>query len=256
MAGFIYYISEPDKNKAREKLAALKFPFEVSLPGNGVIKGPDGKPGRTFGLAQVAAAIAYFPDHQVWRPSVVSDGAWWIGMQKDERPTPAELVKHEAVEGTPVKDADGYPWIVPVVRDWLGTCKLNHRYGVSEEGRTERVLEGGADMRELWGLAKRVFEVLILRQDDGHGEFTLAEAWRAVSLAISVNYYAGHDELAHCGGMSDIVIRLMLHELADFAKLQRIKERIDKENDQKKTARHTKDSSDSTSPRSECGLPA
>lgn len=133
MSGFYYFLPHltqrevVETNRFRPELLAARglgdvlrdvklWPADCTISEG---KGPEGLPGLVIypvparGLDDVPVQ---FDARQTWQP--IDDGAdRWIGWLTDAPPTPEELARKAGlIDGYPIKDDHGRPWIIPVAR--------------------------------------------------------------------------------------------------------------------------------------------
>ena len=113
MSGFIYYAPKALTPAEFERLRPDVFQG-AGLERRGCVKGPDGGEGFTLTIQHPhKAQTAYQPDSQHWMQP--AGCAWWLGVQKDGRPGPADLQRTSMLAGHSVKLADGNTWTIPQV---------------------------------------------------------------------------------------------------------------------------------------------
>lgn len=80
-------------------------------------QGPGGADGMLLAWGSAATRIGYRPESQTWQPAA-ADGAWpaeryWIGIETDQPPAPAELARPYQTPGCWVELGDGAKWLLP-----------------------------------------------------------------------------------------------------------------------------------------------
>lgn len=199
MAGFVYYV--PTTTQQKKVLAEAGFPFvaDACLPGAGGT-GPDGQTGSTFCLQKGVHAdarepkVGYYPEEQEWRDC----GKWWLGWEKDGRPTAADLQLREAPIGHPVELGEHGAFVVPVVRNWDGNPGIPTKWGYDDERNVVRKIP--EKHRELWEFVSRLYEATFRE----NGEVILiSEALAGTTLALSLNYRLSVDEVFHLEMLGD-----------------------------------------------------
>ena len=83
-----------------------------------IAKGPDGRPGVIIAWTPAGTAkIGFRPETQDWIPAVPRDGLparrYWIGIDRDAPPLPADLKRPYQSPGTWVQLGDGREWLLP-----------------------------------------------------------------------------------------------------------------------------------------------
>lgn len=116
---YLIWIPEHDKQKRGEHLLqavglgdhAKGFDALPAL-------GPDGKQGWLFGwLDHVQNRLTFDPEAQVWIQSLPEgdrpEGAYWVGIWKDSRPTEQDMRRPEGRKGVWITMSDGTKWQIP-----------------------------------------------------------------------------------------------------------------------------------------------
>ncbi len=145
--------------------------------------GPEGLPGQIVTWAP--ARTSYLPDQQEWFPAVpdpvrnLPAGRYWIGINRAQPPTIADLERRTVVPGIAKILADGTFWPVPSVMNLpcrIGLCPQTGRRLRTPKpeyddwrqetelafGLVQRLLSGGelpADLDERFELAVRLMQL-------------------------------------------------------------------------------------------------
>ena len=183
--------------------------------------------------------IDYSTESQTWVPTdnpLPKDAADadrpWIGMFNDNRPTPAELLRADALDGHTVRLADGNDWLIPVARGFhetqgaglVNVCRLPRAIRrVGGEWQREGVLGRYA---ALWAGAVRWWDyytgkVEAAADPGADGETTpvplsFDESLDLATLALATNYRVGADELGLATLFDEAVVRDVLLALIDW----------------------------------------
>ncbi len=119
MASPLYYIADPGFNPGNRKdLADAGLAHLVGLPmGKALVgKGPDNGRGCVFGQSE-KGTIGYKAETQTWRQ--MPGLQVWFGFTTDDRPSPGDLQRKDALRGHAVALLDGNDWTVPIARGLL-----------------------------------------------------------------------------------------------------------------------------------------
>lgn len=167
--------------------------------------GPTGKSGVILcGLPVGGHApfkTGYDPRIQDWAPLGAADGAW-LGLEKGNPPTPAELARRRQTRGYGIELADGLAWQIPIVRRPDGSTELPRHLGWDAQGRFEtRVKEAH---RRLWEDAAEVCDWMF---EPGATAFqprervvtSLDQALDRCVAALALNYRYGRAEQSRLG---------------------------------------------------------
>lgn len=227
MAGFMYFIPNLREAPAAQRLIELGLadgphPHKGRvLPGhsnNGVAdgRGPGGVGGWIVG--EGGAAVPYHPAEQTW----LQCEKWWIGCWNARRPSPADVVRPDALRGVLVQLGDGNGWEIPVARlqpmvmrfesgRWIQAPDPSHASTFAEADRIrEEIWEPVNAAAQQYQLIRR--EVMESTDDIAPGledRFraalsAAAELHRQISpdLAVqilSLNYRVGAEEISLLG---------------------------------------------------------
>lgn len=216
MAGFLYFFpdSPPLEKDGLIDHAVLKPLLldlaleDVKFPiGDAVLtttEGPEHQVGQflypkpTHG--RDPAYYGYKPEIQTW----LDRGDFWLGWETEQPPGPEDLQRKAVFHGYSIRDGQGQPWHIPIVRSQDRTPSLPSDYIFSNTGELESVIK--LQYRTHWELAGEMFERLEQIGDMTSEE--IAERWpeemivRACLAFVGINYRIGPHEataLHHIG---------------------------------------------------------
>ena len=191
-----------------------------------VSTGPDGRGGLL--IARNAEGLRYDPDGQEWRgpfeaPATPAreergesrEGTYWIGVDRECRPGPAELARQRVMVGKDVELADGNLWHIPV---WRYTpqvivmtpdgvvghkpLELRRRLGCHLQ-RLHEVFGGGTsaeiEYEEILGIAADMLRVNYRIGPDPAGEVSMLE------LITPTNFVEMMDVLADAEHLHELI---------------------------------------------------
>lgn len=200
MPGFLYFLPT-DKRSATDadlKAAGLGYALNGDRGVTSVhtTSGPGGQSGLVVainGHDGNSIVPAYRPAQQTWRKG--AGGKFHVGMQSDQRPGPAELVRSRIYDGEAVRLLDGNEWIVPRCYGALPDrpSTLPQAIDLDEDGET---LIGRPHPR----FAKLCDEVFRFWQEwsgtggEGFKPTTGAEQVQLAADGLAVNYRVGRVE--------------------------------------------------------------
>ena len=179
-------------------------------------------------LAAEAGRMRWIPARD---PDVHRDGetAYWIGYDRQELPTPADLQRAEILPGRALRLGDGHEWTVPIARQYETDIEqfvpaVPMRLTVDDEGRDAAEVVAG--YAELWDGALAAWNECVRAVAEAAGEgrpelaelepMPLAEAERICAVAIRTNYRAGRLEARALGLFDTATITAMLRTIADL----------------------------------------
>lgn len=151
-------------------------------------KGPDGCSG--FIVCRSMFSPSYKPSEQQWFKHHDLDGVWFGW---DQKPTPSQLRRPDAIKGHNVKLLDGNQWEIPVARKLARQNVLPHAADLDEEGKwiQGQVLAKffkldfiASDLYDRWAKSK------------GDTIDLPADPLNMLSDIVSFNYFVGSRELA------------------------------------------------------------
>lgn len=96
--------------------------------------GPDGGAGVIAGWGELGKITAYRPASQEWNKvvkqtladgTVLDAGRAWIGWDRDDPPTPENLLRRKQLGGEFVKLDDGREWLIAVAEQLPKRCRLS-----------------------------------------------------------------------------------------------------------------------------------
>ncbi|MGR3218599.1 MAG: hypothetical protein ACUZ8H_02115 [Candidatus Anammoxibacter sp.] len=163
----------------------------------------EGKPGVIIGFThnhkpeEKNCPVGYFPDTQEWKKSV--NGKFWVGVYKDQKPTPSDLIKKEAIRGHYVKLQDGNEWLIPLARVFPEGSPLPHALVLGENGEIiQEALPEYAKFSKIGERIYREFKIQCKLEEaaEGYTYLTQVEEWDAVTEALGINYYIDGEEIS------------------------------------------------------------
>ena len=153
-------------------------------------KGPGGHAGlivvanRTDG--QVPRNLRFDPEHQDWRPVSPRAESLWIGIDKREPVTPADLVRRSTMPGYSVRLAGDEKWEVPIIRRPDDSTELPCEAYWDESNRfVETVRE---PYRRAWDDTAESLKWFLTPGAFDSKEFSKARALQLAIDALGINY--------------------------------------------------------------------
>jgi len=203
MAGFLYFAAgRPRVDQAWLESHGPAHAFEPDDLGRlsqaEVGQGPGDQRGvlftRTAGEPQ---PMGYAPGVQKWAKAVGGD--WWLGCETDAPPTPADLLRAEAIDGHLVRLGDGQKWLVPVARMVAGGSTLPQAIVLGPKG--EKIGRALPRYVALGRHGERVAVDLRIKMGvdaapDGYEPVSVSEGWDIAVEALGINYRLGPDEVS------------------------------------------------------------
>lgn len=204
MAGFLYYKSTSAQpvSMTEVRSSGLAYAFDDTPVSRAVTcDGPGGGRGLVFVRKDFPTAKhGYFPAHQQWMQMDLNRDVW-VGWFKEDRPSPSDLLRADALTGRDVTLGDGNSWLAPVARsivdDGGDPCVT---VGLPQSLRREdgnwvagSVVSKYAD---LWGIAQEVWDAFHFAFHSGTTtSFEIPDADYATAC-LQANYYLGVDEVS------------------------------------------------------------
>ena len=234
MSGLLYYLPGETPAIKQPRLNELGLGYALNPYGpRGCARGPDG--GQGIVLAHPDhPRLGYYANEQVWRKMAGSfdNGCRpWVGYQTDARPTPADLLRPDALVGHPVNLGDGNDWTVPIARrliptddnsNLLAACMLPKAIDVDDDGNW---VEGDIRPRyeSLWQVATSWWNKAHTVDDDEVDDdgvarlrFDLDDIYSGAVVALQANYRIGQTEVAMLGLLDEINVGQVLEALVDW----------------------------------------
>lgn len=153
-----------------------------------VDKSPSGKPGKLLFYCPPGTPIkkaGYSPEHQEW----VDCGGWWLGWERDNRPTPETLQRKRLTSGYEQTLNDGNVWVCPVVRRFQNQQAFpNVPMVIKHFKDAEYKIE--SNYEAAWDLAERMYDKF------RSGGCTVKDFCDAAVDFLSLNYRCGVQELS------------------------------------------------------------
>jgi hypothetical protein len=207
MAGFLYFFPgvdachvTPELIRGRGLAPSFRDLISRWQPGHNVIVAPISRgPSGTGGVYVYQVPIngnsprtnGYKPEEQDWEEH---DG-YWLGVDTELMPTPADLIRPTIVSGYDYELGDGQEWTCPVIREPNGTesgrCNLPQSWGENGQGFFEKVLH---QWDWAWELCAKVWDVFV-----GVIDMETPEAWDVCCQLLSMNYRIGKHEITKLG---------------------------------------------------------
>ena len=209
MGAFFYFF--PDKGAAPVsafKDAGLGYLFDssgTSAASASMDPGPNGQRG--------AVAVGGSPP----KPGALSgvDGAewldcgdFWVGVDRNNPPTPKDLERAELVDGHAIRLADGNLWMIPVARHYDGATPLPRavRWNRAQGFHPGDVIKAH---RELFAGAEKAWDALLCAMSGDESEFSIDTEFDLLSLTLGTNYRVGPAEI----GLLEIVTTVNRSEI-------------------------------------------
>ena len=200
MAGFLYYVpTDAAPTRADLRMVGFEHADCAALPGCECNKGPDDRHGWVFNLGSPPCegggepAVWFKNDDQTW--AECAEGKWWLGWDNEHPPTSLDL-RHKTIgESRSVVLADGRAWMIPVIRERIGTTTLPVTLGLDRQGTViqRAVLPGFA---RLWELTQRLWQGVMTFDWD---KFTEEDLYELACGALALNYRIGKWEAGALG---------------------------------------------------------
>lgn len=223
MAGFLYYIPNGTCSLGLSGLAARGLGYAFR---DGGIAFTEVRGGPDHGNGVIAAdearglrgRVRFEATKQEW--SRIPGSEAWVGLWTDSLPSPADLLRDDALEGHTVRLLDGRDWTVPIARGWTeedGELRWYHnpprRAELDSEGRW---VQGGVVRRyaPFWTLACRWEDARAgaVRKDAEASAFVVSFE-NVISAAVDVlqvNYAVGAAEVNLLGLLTEqLAVRVM-----------------------------------------------
>jgi hypothetical protein len=227
MAGFLYCFPG-DTPPTRESLRAAGFSLAdlAEVPGRQCTNGPDKGAGWVFSLSSpptidgVQPLNAYKPDAQQWR--AVYDDKLWLGWETANPPSQSDLQRKPEVSGRPVTMADGKRWLVPVLRDRLGTAGMRATLGPGSNGTVAQYAVV-PEFAHLWHVVTAMWDMVRMKQadlqraiDSGTVALTDRQLIDLAGEAFALNYRVTAWELGCLGLLTTDTLAATLAALVDI----------------------------------------
>lgn len=205
---FNYYIPNRDNVTLPELISlGLGYVFEpdsaaspeASFAPRQVINGPDGQHGLI--VSRSDTHCGYYKNDQVWKKH--TSGAYWVGMWRDNRPTPQSLARPNTIPGKSLLLDDGNTWEIPRARhfvefddDIIALNALPTNLTLDATGNWVRG-EVKRRYRKLWQLMSDYFTRVAEAVVGEHGEMRITFAYESnVAIeAFTCNYRVSAIEL-------------------------------------------------------------
>lgn len=207
-------------------------------------RGPDGKRGAACTWVRGNAddpPLALLPS-QAWTPCrpvcqetgdrrqgtevEIPRGAYWVGIDRERPPRPAELERREFYCGHPVALGDGKAWMIPTAR------RLPHTHGLGEDGSySRRIHERFANF---WARSEEYGRELltVLRQalllaerpnarptDTLTADFDMAQTFAFAVEALAINYRVNAEIVTRLGLLDDAGLLDVVKAVVDLPTL-------------------------------------
>lgn len=161
-------------------------------------KGPGGHSGTMLTVINpkrdAPARLGFYPTHQTWheRPAGCD---LWLGIDRDDPPTPADLAHVERPEGHEVTLGDGHSWRVlivrsPMDREALGRSQLTREFVYDAQGRFQVVRAAATDA--LWELSAEAWDHFF--DQEKHPTIKLETMTELVLMTLAQSYRVGRIE--------------------------------------------------------------
>lgn len=162
--------------------------FQRMVIANNVLSGgPDGMSGVIVVQlpidGTVPTRINFKPDFQEWKKA----GRHWLGVDKDEPPTPQGLRREILIPGVEHELGDGQAWECPIVRQVDGTPNVPQSWGIDAFGKFAETVVPEFDWA--WRMAGAVWDIF-----RGVKEIDRPEAFAYCARLLGLNYRIGQAE--------------------------------------------------------------
>ena len=234
MAGLFYYV--PGSRSITEK-TVREMGLGYMLSGRGLKKvptsqGPDGHSGIVFaaGPTNDAATSINLTDScgptAKWAKVDGTDA--WVGMYKEDKPTPQDLEHEHLIDGHFVELCDGHNWLCPVARAVDGSTPLPKPLEF-KEGRWS-ASEGPVDKyADLFSHACVLWDTMMIAASDGEdGEIsiTFEDEIKISIIALACNYRVSASEVSLLGLFDSRSYTLILKTIVDIQSLEILKKKV------------------------------
>lgn len=203
----VYFVSgrhRLSREEAHDLGLRYAFPGPEFVCAEYTAPGPGGEHGCVLGVA--TEGLGYYPDRQTWLALPQRPGVF-VGMWRDQRPTPAELSSARPLRGSWLTLRDGQSWLIPVAREWTGgTSYARTLPGTLILGPEGHWTSGGVDPQHarLWEIAESFWACLFGTQLVNHTlTFDFPGANDAAVEVLAANYRIGRAEVALLGLLDD-----------------------------------------------------
>jgi len=197
-----------------------------------VDRGPDGKAGMCFAWRKDGGPIGMASNYS-WSPATVDKelnygaGRYYIGLDTDDPPQPAELARDRLIHGHKITLADGHTWIVPSLSTFPSSFALDEEGEIVRETKPayQKFVDIGAKVvAEMFVGVNAAVELHGAGQslDEYKIEVTVKEGLRLIAAAIAVNYRLTFDlcmRLKMFDDRSAAVAMVTFCDLADIAEV-------------------------------------
>lgn len=207
MATFLYYLSDRGKGVkiADLRAAGVGYAIDEQFTARQCLCGPDHNSGAIVSASD--QRVGYYPDQQEWRR--IHGVEAWVGMYREDRPTPGELARAEQLDGVWIRLDDGQAWLAPKARRWeefdggcYPLCNLPQRLALDVDGQW-RVGAVKSRYEQLWRWAcayEQAFAEAVQRQPEGGVvRFQFDQINELAVAALQANYRVAAIELDMLG---------------------------------------------------------
>lgn len=193
MANYLIYIPNAQgQSPALLTAAGLGALVDIGISWSGrevINNGPDGGAGILFywedlGRPDSNARGGVFLDSQEWKPEQgAATPRFWIGWEKDRKPTPADLERKKMHAGEAVTLCDGNAWTIPLAR------QLPHVNGLAPGGGFVRKIK--REYAAFYDLAEATLQDFLLgwNPETGQVKWSQEKCWPFSCAALAQNYY-------------------------------------------------------------------
>ena len=132
--------------------------------------GPGGASGAMFATStngQPPHRFGHYPDFQQWT-KVRNEPELWLGIDREQPPTPADLARAVVLQGHPVKLADGNTYEVPVIRSPVRPTGLPQDMVYDAAGEFTTAIK--PQYADLWEQTQPAWDFLYGSDDDDDNE--------------------------------------------------------------------------------------
>jgi hypothetical protein len=230
MSKFLYFIPHLKgvNDEEIKKAGILENSTGLTFEYRQVNNGPDGNGGVVFGFNGASSIsskhIGFFPDKQEW--SKCNDGKFWLGVMKDDLPTPEGLRRIEQIHGHNVKLEDGKEWTVPLARVFpAGTC-LPEALILSESGEVIREIipryaKFGAKVDRVWKEFQRQLDP-DEHTKESNEPLSDQEEFDVAVEALAINYLVSKWEVAKLRLLTTENLTRILYAVIDIPTIREV----------------------------------
>jgi len=223
MAGFLYFVPGlHGLNKDDLVRLGLAEVFAGVAPTcRECTPGPDGGPGVVLAAPPneyaggIMPAVGFHRSTQTWHKA----GSYWLGIETENPPRPADLQRPETIDGYRLRLEDGRDWLIPVARHFEKGSVMPRRLCLGPEGEVifealPRYARFCTNVELIWRDCRRLFRML----SEGEEPLTLTDK-QVLDFAVEalgVNYRVAIPEAALLQILTTQNMNLILNLVVDL----------------------------------------